>query len=76
MIILGSNTPWAKGPANFKGKGKNILSIEPSQVGKVYSIDAEFESYCTEKEYQEPLKGSFMKVPSMKSGAIEVDDTD
>ena len=55
---------------------KNILTIEPLQVGKVYSIDAEFESYCIEREDQEPIKGYFMKVPSMKSCVIEIDDTE
>ena len=57
-------------------KEKIILSIEPLQVGKVYSIDAESESYCIEEENQEPTKGYFMKVPSMKSCVIEIDDTD
>ena len=60
----------------LKVKGKFILTIEPLQVGKVYSIDAEFESYCIEREDQEPIKGYFMKVPSMKSCGIEIDDTD
>ena len=45
-------------------------------MGKVYSIDAEFESYCIEKEDQAPIKGYFLKVPSMKSCVIEIDDTD
>ena len=53
-----------------------ILTIEPLQVGKVYGIDAEFESYCVEREDQEAIKGYFMKVPSMKSCVIEIDDTD
>ena len=52
------------------------MTNEPLQVGKVYSIDAEFESYCTEKENQEPIKGHCLKVPLMKSCAIEIDDTD
>ena len=60
----------------LKVKEKTILSIEPLQVGKVYSIDAEFESYCIEEENPEPLKGYFLKVPLMKSCAIEIDDTD
>ena len=30
-----------------------MLTLEPLQVGKVYSIDAEFESYCIEREDQE-----------------------
>ena len=55
---------------------ENILTIEPLQVGKVYSIDAEFESYCIDREDQEPIKGYFMKVPSMKSYVIEIDETD
>ena len=29
---------------------EQILTIEPLQVGKVYSIDAEFESYCIENK--------------------------
>ena len=40
----------------LKVKEKTILSIEPLQQGKAYSIDAEFESYCIEKENQEPIK--------------------
>ena len=52
------------------------MGIEPLQVGKVYSSDAEFESYCVKREYQEPIKGYFMKVPSMKSCVIEIDDID
>ena len=52
------------------------MTIEPLQVGKVYSIDAEFESYCIDREGQEPIKGYFMKVPSMKSYVIEIDETD
>ena len=52
------------------------MSTEPLQVGKAYSIDAEFGSYCIEREDQEPIKGYFMKVPSMKSCVIEIDDTD
>ena len=54
-------------------KEKIKLSIELLQQGKVYSIDAEFESYCIEKEHQEPIKGYFLKVPHMKSCAIEID---
>jgi hypothetical protein len=57
-------------------KEQCILSIEPLQVGKVYSIDAEFESYCIEKENQEPIKGYFLKVPQMKSCATEIDYSD
>ena len=60
----------------LKVKEKIILTIEPLQVGKVYSIDSEFESYCIEKEDQERIKGYFMKVPSVKSYVIEIDDTD
>ena len=52
------------------------MSIEPLQVGKVYSIDVDVESYRIEKEDQEPIKGYFMKVPLMRSCAIEIDDTD
>ena len=36
-------------------KEKIRLSIEPLHVGKVYRIDADFESYCIEKENQEPI---------------------
>ena len=33
----------------LKVKGKFILSTEPLEQGKVYSIDADFESYCIQK---------------------------
>ena len=49
-----------------------MLSIEPLQQGKMYRIYAEFESYCIEKENQEPIKGYFLKVPQIKSCAIEI----
>ena len=52
------------------------MTIEALQVGKVYSIDAEFESYCIERKDLEPITGYFMKVPSMKSCVIEAGDTD
>ena len=52
------------------------MSIEALQQGKVCSIDSEFESYCIEKENQEPIKLYFLKVTQMKSCAIEIDDTD
>ena len=51
------------------------MTTEPLQAGKVYSIDAEFENFWIEKENQEPVKGYFLKVPLMKSCAIEIDDT-
>ena len=60
----------------LKVKDKFIGSIEPLEQGKVYSIDAACESYCIEKENQEPIKGYFLKVPLMKSCAIESNDTD
>ena len=56
----------------LKVKEEIILSIEPLQVGKVYSIDSEFESYCIEEENQEPIKGYFPKVPQTRP-LIEVD---
>ena len=65
-----------KQDAILKVKDKFIGSVEPLEQGRVYSIGAEFESYCIEREKQEPIKGYFMKVPSMKSCAIEIDDTD
>ena len=54
-------------------KDKFIGALEPLEQGRVYSIDAEYESYCIEKENQEPINGYFMKVPQMKSRAIEID---
>jgi hypothetical protein len=42
----------------------------------VYSIDAEFESYCIEKENQEPSKGYFLKAPQIKPCAIDIDNID
>ena len=53
-----------------------ISTTEPLQVGRAYSVDAEFESYCIDREGQEPIKGYFMKVPSMKSYVVEIDETD
>ena len=49
------------------------MSIEPLQQGKAYSIDAEFETYGIEKENQEPIKGYILKVPQIKTCAIEID---
>ena len=60
----------------FQRLRKNILTIEPLRVGMAYSIDAEYESYCIDKEDQEPIKGYLLKVPSMKSCVTEIDDTD
>ena len=57
----------------FKVTEKIILPLEALQLGKVYSIDAEFESCCIEKENQKPIKGYFMKAPPMKSCTIEID---
>ena len=57
----------------LKVKDKLIGSIEPLEQGKVYSTDAEFESYCIEKENQEPIEGHFLKVPQIKSCAIEIE---
>ena len=57
----------------LKVKDKFILSIEPLQQGKIYSIDAEFESCCIQKENQERRKGNILKVPQMKSCAIEIE---
>ena len=45
--------------------------IERLQLGKVYSIDAGFESYCIE-ENQEPIKGYVLNVPQTRP-FIEVD---
>ena len=59
----------------LKVKDKWIGSIEPVEQGKVYSIDAEFESFCIEKENQEPVKGYYIKVPQMRP-FIEINDSD
>ena len=48
------------------------MPIEPLQLGKAYSIDAEFASYCIEQENQEPIKGYFLKIPQTKP-FLEVD---
>ena len=57
----------------FKVKEKPYYQLnEPLQQGKAYSIDAEFDSYCIEKENQEPIKGYFLKVPQTRP-FIEVD---
>lgn len=57
----------------LKVKDKFIGSIEPLEQGRLYSIDAEFESYCIEKENEESIKGYYMKVPSMKAVGVEID---
>ena len=57
----------------LKVKDKFIGSVEPLEQGRLYSIDAEFESYCIEKENEESIKGYYMKVPSMKAVGVEID---
>ena len=58
----------------LKVKNKFIGQIEPLEQGRLYSIDAEFESYCIEKE-NENIKGYYLKVPQMKA-FIEIGDSD
>ena len=60
---------------NLKIKDTWTGSIEPLEHGKVFSIDAEFESYCIEKENQEPVKGYYLKGPQMRP-FIETNDSD
>ena len=60
----------------LKVKDKFIGSVEPLEQGRLYSIDAEFESYCIEKENETPIKGYYMKVPSMKAVSVEIDESD
>ena len=50
----------------LKVKDKFIGTIEPYEQGKLYSINAEFHSYCIEKDNEAPINGYFLKVPSMK----------
>ena len=57
----------------LKVKDKFIGSIEPLCQGKVYSTDAEFESYCIEKENQDHVEGYLLKAPQIKSCAIDID---
>lgn len=57
----------------LKVKDKFIGSIEPLEQGRLYSIDAEFESYCIEKENETPIKGYYLKVPQMKAVGVEID---
>ena len=57
----------------LKVKDKFIGSIEPLEQGRLYSIDAEFESYCIEKENEESIKGYYLKVPQMKAVGVEID---
>ena len=59
----------------LKCKDKVCGCIEPLEQGRLYSIDAEFESYCIEKENEESVKGYYLKVPQMKA-FIEIDDSD
>ena len=55
----------------LKVTDKFIGSIEPLEQGRLYSIDAELESYCIEKE-NENIKGYYLKVPQMRA-FIEID---
>lgn len=57
----------------LKVKDKFIGTIEPLEQGRLYSIDAEFESYCIEKENEESIKGYYLKVPQMKAVGVEID---
>ena len=57
----------------LKVKDKFIGSIEPLEQGRLYSIDAEFESYCIEKENETPIKGYYLKVPQMKAVGVEIE---
>ena len=57
----------------LKVQDKFIGSIESLEQGKVYSINADFESYCIEIYNQEPSKGYFLKVPQIISCAIQID---
>jgi hypothetical protein len=57
----------------LKVKDKFMGALEPLKQGRLYSINAEFESYCIEKQNQEPIKGYFLKVPQITSCAIEID---
>ena len=50
----------------LKVKDKFIITVEPYEQGKLYSINAEFNSYCIEKNNEAPINGYFLKVPSMK----------
>ncbi len=57
----------------LKVKDKFIGSIETLEQGRLYSIDAEFESYCIEKENETPIKGYYLKIPQMKSCSFDVE---
>ena len=50
----------------LKVKDKFMVSIEPCEQGMLYSIDVEFCSYCIEKDNQEPIKGYYAKIPTMR----------
>ncbi len=60
----------------LKVKDKFIRFILPLEQGRLYSIDAEFESYCIEKENEESIKGYYLKVPQMKAVGVEIDTDD
>ena len=57
----------------LKVKDKFIGSIEPLEQGKCYSIDAEFDSYCIEKEGEKPIKGYFIRISTVKACSIEIE---
>ena len=43
-----------------------IGTIEPSEQGKLYSINAACHSYCIEKDNEAQINCYFLEVPSMK----------
>lgn len=72
----GINMPYWKTDQNsliLKVKEKFLCAFEGCEKGKTYVIDAEFESYCIDRKNEEPLKGYYLKVPSMKPCNIIVE---
>ena len=60
----------------LKIQDKFLNTVDPCEKGKIYSIDIVFESYCIDREKQEPLIGFYCKVPNVVSCGMEVADID
>ena len=51
----------------LKCKNKWIGYLYDLNPTKHYNIDVEFESFCVDKQDEEPVKGYYLKIPSMKA---------
>ena len=73
------NMPYWRTEKNeliLKVKDKFLNITEPCEKGKIYSINIVFESYCIDRENQEPLIGFYCKIPTVTPCGMEVADID